>query len=58
MVPRILWQGSHGDPPHQATHPEFGPPFDAEKVTIEPYGGDDDRIGWKDVHIVILGGWG
>lgn len=39
------------------THPEFGPAFDADKVTIEPYAGDDDRIGWKDVHIV-LAEWG
>jgi len=39
------------------THPDFGPAFD-DKVTLEPYGGDDDRIGWKDVHIVLVEGWG
>jgi hypothetical protein len=40
------------------THPEFGLPFDADKVTLEPYGGNDGRIGWKDVHIVLAEGWG
>lgn len=30
--------------------------FDAVHVT--PYYGDDDRIGWKDVHIVTLDGYG
>ncbi len=27
--------------------------FDPSKITITPYDGDDDRIGWKDVHIVV-----
>lgn len=25
-------------------------------LSFEPYGGDDDRIGWKDVHAVLLKG--
>lgn len=32
--------------------------YDDTAVTIEPYGGDDDRIGWKAVHIVLVAGWG
>jgi hypothetical protein len=46
-------------------HPPFGPPFDPDKVTVQPYGPiragrgcDDDRIGWKNTHIVIIEGWG
>ncbi len=31
---------------------------DPSKVTIKPYGGNDDRIGWKNVHIVVVDGWG
>lgn len=23
------------------------------RIEVKPYGGDDDRIGWKDVHIVV-----
>lgn len=29
-----------------------------EEFRIEPYSGDDDRIGWKDVHIVRINGFG
>jgi hypothetical protein len=42
----------------------LGPPFDPDKVTVQPYGGegdrgcDDDRIGWKNTHIVLIEGWG
>lgn len=31
--------------------------FNDSDVWIEPYGGDDDRIGWKNVHIVMVSGW-
>jgi hypothetical protein len=27
-----------------------------EDLAAEPYGGDDDRIGWKDVHIITVNG--
>ena len=27
-------------------------------LKVTPYYGDDDRIGWKDVHIVTLDGYG
>ncbi|MDP2618619.1 MAG: hypothetical protein Q8P46_00340 [Hyphomicrobiales bacterium] len=27
-------------------------------VSFTPYGGDDQRIGWKDVHIVEVTGYG
>lgn len=27
-------------------------------IEATPYGGDDSRIGWKDVHIVTLKDWG
>jgi hypothetical protein len=40
------------------THPGFGPPFDASEIEIVGDYGDDDRIGWKDVHIIKLGVWG
>ena len=32
--------------------------FDEQHLHITPYYGDDDRIGWKDVHIVTLDGYG
>ena len=32
--------------------------FVDDKVRVTPYYGDDDRIGWKDVHIVTLDGYG
>jgi hypothetical protein len=33
--------------------------FDPPKVIVKPYGsGRDDHIGWKDVHIVLVEGWG
>jgi hypothetical protein len=32
--------------------------FDDNAVKIEPYGGDDNRIGWKNVHIITLDGFG
>lgn len=40
---------------------EAGPrPFDPSKskIRIEPYGGDDERIGWKNVHIIDVEGYG
>jgi hypothetical protein len=40
------------------TAPEFGPAFDAERFNAEPYGGDDSRIGWKDVHVITVHNWG
>lgn len=36
----------------------YGFAFADNAVRIEPYGGDDERIGWKDVHIVIVEGYG
>lgn len=30
----------------------------AEQIKIAPYGGDDDRIGWRNVHIITLDGYG
>lgn len=35
-----------------------GEPLTDSDLHVEPYGGDDARIGWRDVHIVILEGWG
>jgi hypothetical protein len=32
--------------------------FSDDQVRVEPYGGDDDRCGWKDVHIVTIDGAG
>jgi hypothetical protein len=32
--------------------------YPPEDVRIEPYGGDDHRICWKDVHIVVVDGYG
>jgi hypothetical protein len=32
--------------------------FPDHAVNLQSYFGDDDRIGWRDVHIVILGGYG
>jgi hypothetical protein len=29
-----------------------------DDIRVEPYGGDDKRIGWRDVHIVVLDGYG
>jgi hypothetical protein len=40
------------------THPNFGPPFNPEGISVKPYGGDDNRIGWKNVHMVTQEGWG
>ena len=34
------------------------PPISAETVHVSSYYGDDDRIGWKDIHIVTLDGYG
>lgn len=33
-------------------------PFNPSKIRIEPYYGDDNRIGWKNVHIVDIDGYG
>ncbi len=35
-----------------------GAAFMPDTVRISPYYGDDDRIGWKDVHIVTIDGYG
>lgn len=32
--------------------------FNDSQVRVAPYYGDDDRIGWKDVHIVTIDGYG
>jgi hypothetical protein len=32
--------------------------FPDHAVNLQSYFGDDDRTGWRDVHIVILGGYG
>lgn len=32
--------------------------FTDDQVGVTPNGGDDDRIGWKDVHIVTIDGYG
>lgn len=37
---------------------DIGPSFQDNQLWIKPYGGDDKRIGWKDVHIVIIEGYG
>lgn len=42
----------------RTTLPAWGFGKDVSNLEIEPYGGDDDRIGWKDVHIVTIDGWG
>lgn len=36
----------------------YGFHFNDSQVRIAPYYGDDDRIGWKDVHIVTIDGYG
>lgn len=35
-----------------------GVEFRDDDVRVRPYGGDDDRCGWKDVHIVTIDGFG
>lgn len=35
-----------------------GLPFMNDAVHVEPYHGDDDRIGWIDVHIITIDGYG
>lgn len=37
---------------------DFGPTFDDSQLKIKAYGGDDARIGWRDVHIVTIDGYG
>lgn len=37
---------------------DLGPIFEDHQLTIDPYSGDDDRICWKDVHIVTIIGYG
>lgn len=32
--------------------------FPEAAIHVSPYYGDDDRIGWKDVHIITLDGYG
>jgi hypothetical protein len=32
--------------------------FKAEQVKVEPYYGDDRRIGWRNVHIITIDGYG
>lgn len=32
--------------------------MDSSRLRFEPYGGDDDRTGWKNVHTVRLEGHG
>lgn len=32
--------------------------FSDDQVRVAPYGGDDPRCGWKDVHIVTIDGLG
>lgn len=34
------------------------PGFDFGAIEAKPYGGDDNRIGWKDVHIVTAPDYG
>ncbi len=36
----------------------LGPDFADGQLRVAPYFGDDDRIGWKDVHIVSIDGYG
>lgn len=40
------------------THPEYGPAFNPRSVTIAPYSGADERIGWKNTYLVSIEGWG
>lgn len=42
----------------QKTHPPYCPPFDPGSITIEPYSGADDRIGWEKTYIVLQDGCG
>lgn len=37
---------------------DLGPIFEDHQLTVDPYNGDDDRIGWNDVHIVTIIGYG
>jgi len=32
--------------------------FDPTKLKVEPYGGEDSRIGWKSTHIVTIEKYG
>lgn len=32
--------------------------FHEQHLHVTPYGGDDNRIGWKDIHIITLDGYG
>lgn len=32
--------------------------FHFDQLRVSPYYGDDDRIGWRDVHIVTIDGYG
>lgn len=42
----------------EATHPDYGPPFDMAGVSIKYYCEEDWRIRWINIGLVILSGWG
>ena len=59
MVECVDVEGRTGLIEHlKKTAPSSGPKFDADRFAAKPYGGDDDRIGWKNVHIVTVPDWG
>lgn len=37
---------------------DFGPDFKDDQLRAAAFYGDDDRIGWKNVHIVTIDGYG
>jgi hypothetical protein len=41
-----------------ALKPSYMESFPDQAVNLQSYFGDDERIGWRDVHIVILNGYG
>lgn len=37
---------------------DYGPEFADDQLHVMPYCGDDQRIGWKNVHIVTIDDYG
>jgi hypothetical protein len=54
METAVVVDGTDGLVAHLRTRfgQYFRPNLRREDIIIEPHGGDDDRIGWKNVHIV------
>lgn len=57
MRDMVVVDGRDGLAKHLSDQPLL-PEIAPDDLKIEPYGGDDPRIGWKDVHIVTLPGFG